>query len=328
MLARVSAGFCSVCGAVLRNGVCPNGHPQRVDRRLRQRRRGRGLWVLLLVFLLLAGGAYAGLVWYPRRAATEVMEGPSKRFAASLSAYRSTVAAFPPGPTDAQALVDGCGAVTSTSAPTRERLGEDTIQLEGQAPPDLPLVSSRPPLLQAREIRDLMLEFNTAAQEVLGRLEAVCAYVTQAAGVLPRLDTLNATLGDPRDAAEIRAAVAAATPIAEQLLADLRALAPPAELGGLHNSLVAIARRIRADLEKIDRTAQAGGTPVVRALLGDIRSSFDSFGQALGTAPREAGAGGLTAATQRAEELAARIVEGLRALREVHGLTGVTVPAG
>ena len=326
MLARVSAGFCSVCGAVLRDGVCPNGHPQRVERRLRQRRRGRGLWVALLAFLLVAGAAYAALAWYPRRAAAELMDEPSERFAASLSAYRATLSAFPPGTTDPQALVEGCAAVTTTSATTRDQLADDTIALERQTPPDLPVVSSRPPLVQAGELRDLLLQFDTAAQEVLGRLEAICGYVTQAAGVLPQLDTLNATLGDPTDAAEIRAVVAAATPIAEQLLADLRALAPPAELGGLHSALLAIARRVRGDLEEIDRTAQAGGTPVVRALLGNIRSSFDSFRQTLGTAPREAGAGGLTAATERAEGLAARIVEGLRALREVHGLAGVTVP--
>ncbi len=284
--------------------------------------------MLLVLVLLLAAGAYAGLVWYPRRAAADLMDEPPGAFEASLSAYRATVSAFPPGATDPQALVEGCGAVATTSAPTRERLADDTIRLEREAPPDVPVVSSRPPLAQALELRDLMLEFNTTAQEVLGRLEAVCAYVSQAAGVLPQLDTLDATLGDPRDAAEIEAAVAAATPIAEQLLADLRALTPPAELGGLHSSLLAIARRIDSDLEEVSRTAQAGGVPVVRALLGDIRSSFDAFRQTLGTAPEEAGAGSLTAAIQRTEALAVRIVEGLRALREVHGLTGVTVPEG
>jgi hypothetical protein len=326
MLARVSAGFCTVCGAVLRDGVCPNGHPQRAQRRLRHRRRRRGLWTLLLVFLLIAAGAYGGLVWYPERAAADLMEGPSRSFETSLEAYRSSVSAFPPGPTDPQALVDGCAAVTATSAPTRDRLASDSIDLERQAPPDVPVVSSRPPLFQARQLRDLMLGFNTAAQEALGRLEAVCGYVTQASGVLPQLDTLNSTLGDPRDAGAIRASVAAATPIAEQLLADLRALAPPPELGGLHSSLQAIARRIRADLEEIDRTAQAGGTPVVRALLGDIRSSFDTFRQTLGAAPQEAGQASLSSALEEVEGLAAQIVEGLRALRDVHGLTGVSVP--
>jgi len=326
MLARVSAGFCTVCGAVLRDGVCPNGHPQRAQRRLRNRRRRRGLWALLLLFLLVSAAGYAGLVWYPRRAAGDLLDGPSRAFEASLAAYRAAVAAFPPGPTDPQALIAGCTSVAATSAPTREQLAQDTIELEREAPPDLPLVSSRPPLEQALDLRELMLDFNTGAQEVLGRLEAVCGYVNQAAGVLPQLDTLDTTLGDPRDTAEIRTSVAAATPIAEQLLADLRALAAPAELGGLHSSLQAIARRIRADLEEVDRTAQAGGTPVVRALLGDIRGSFDTFRQTLGTAPKEAGAGSLTTAIQETEARAMRIVEGLRSLREVHGLTGLTVP--
>jgi hypothetical protein len=328
MLARVSAGFCSVCGAVLRDGVCPNGHPQRAQRRLHNRRRRRGLWTLLVVFLLASAGAYAGLVWYPRRAAAELMEGPSRAFESSLGAYRTTVSAFPPGATDPQALSDGCAALLATSGPTRDRLGRDTIELELQSPPEVPVVSSRPPLQQARELRDLMLDFNTRAQEVLGRLEAACGYVTQATGVLPQLDTLGSTLGDPRDLGAIRASVAAATPIAEQLLADLRALAPPPDLGGLHSALQAIARRIRADLEEIDRTAQAGGTPVVRALLGDIRSSFDTFRQTLGTAPEEAGAAGLGTALEEVEGLAQQIVEGLRTLRQVHGLVGVSVPEG
>lgn len=328
MLARMSAGFCSVCGAVLRDGVCPNGHPQRAQRRLHNRRRRRGLWTLLLLFLLASAGAYAGLVWYPERAAADLMVGPSAAFETSLDSYRATVAAFPPGATDPQALVDGCGGVLATSGPTRDRLAADTIELERRSPPDVPVVSSRPPLQQAHQLRDLMLEFNTRAQEVLGRLEAVCGYVTQATGVLPQLDTLGSTLGDPRDLDAIRASVAAATPIAEQLAADLRALAPPPDLGGLHSALRAIARRIRADLEEIDRTAQAGSTPVVRALIGDIRSSFDTFRQTLGTAPQEAGAAGLSTAIEETEGRARRIVEGLSALREVHGLTGVTVPEG
>jgi hypothetical protein len=326
MLARMSAGFCSVCGAVLRDGVCPNGHPQRAHRRLHHRRRRRGLWTLLVLFLLVSAGAYVGLVWYPERAAADLMEGPSRAFEASLGAYRTTVSAFPPGATDPQALVDGCNAVLTTSGPTRDQLGADTIELERQGAPDVPVVSSRPPLQQARELRDVMLDFNISAQEALGRLEAVCGYVTQVAEVLPQLDTLGSTLADPRDLGAIRASVAAATPIAEQLLADLRALAPPPELGGLHSGLQAIARRIRADLDEIDRTAQAGAAPVVRALLGDIRSSFDTFRETLGTAPQEAGAAGLATALEEVEGLAQQIVEGLRALREVHGLTGLSVP--
>src|ERR687891_463532 len=214
-------------GAVLRNGVCPNGHPQRVERRLRERRRGRGLWVFLLLFLLVAGAAYAALVWYPRRAAGDLMDAPSERFGASLQAYRTTLSAFPPGATDPQALVAGCGAVTATSATTREQLANDTIALERQSPPDLPLVSSRPPLQQAVELRDLLFQFNTAAQEVLGRLEAVCGYVAQAA-----------------------------------------------EVGGVQSALAATGGWIRGDRERSSGPAQAGGTPVVRALLGDIRSSF------------------------------------------------------
>jgi len=328
MLARVSSGFCSVCGAVLRDGVCPNGHPQRAQRRQRSRRRRRGWWFLLVAFLLVSAGAYAGLVWYPRLAATGLTEPASKEFAASLGAYRATVSAFPPGPTDPQALVDSCNAVLGTSGDARDRLAGASLDLEEREPSNLPVVSSRPPLQQVRELRDLMLDFYPRAQEGAGRLEAVCGYVTQAGAVLPQLDTLGSTIGNPRDPAEIRAAVAAATPVAEQLLADLRALPPPEELAGLHSSLQAIARRIRADLDELDRTAQTGTAPVVTTLIEDIRSSFDTFRQTFGTAPQEAGAAGLTTDIQEVEGLAQQIVAGLRTLRDVHGLPGVTVPEG
>jgi hypothetical protein len=330
MLARVSAGFCTVCGDALRDGVCPNGHPQRAQQRGRRqqaRRRYRNLWTFLVVFLLVAGGAYAGLVWYPQRAAGELMRPSSEEFAGALEAYRTAASAFPPGATDPQVLVDASNAVLAASPPARERLSAASTALQRREPPNLPVVSSRPPLQQARDVREQMIAFDTRALEVVARLEAVAGYVTQVATTLPQLDTLGSTLGNPKPT-EVGAAVAAATPIADQMMADLRALTPPDELGGLHSSLVAIARRIRADLDEVIGAAESGAGPVVTALVENIRGDLDSFRQTLGTAPREAGRAGLAPSLLRVEAIAQQVIAGLRALRDVHGLSGLTVPEG
>jgi hypothetical protein len=330
MLAPMSSGLCSVCGAALRDGVCPNGHPQRAQqrrhRRRHARRRYRGLWTLLILFLLAAGGAYVGLVWYPQRAAGEVMRPSSKEFADALETYRATVRGFPPGPTDAQALVDTSNAVLTSSPPARDRLAAFGTKLDRREPPNIPVVSSRPPLQQARDVRDQMIAFDTRALEVLARLEAVTGYVTEVAPSLPQLETLGTTLGNPRDPADVRAAVAATTPVADQMLADLRAITPPDELGGLHSSLVAVARRIRADLDDLVEASRGGAGPVVTALVQNIGGDLDSFRETFGTAPKEARQGGLATSLQEVDAIAGHVIAGLRTLRDVHGLSGITVP--
>jgi hypothetical protein len=332
MLAPVSSGLCSVCGAVLRDGACPNGHPQRVQQRRRRRRharrRYRGLWTLLILFLLVAGGAYVGLVWYPQRAAGELMRPSSKEFADALETYHATVTTFPPGPTDPQALVDTSNALLVSSPAARDRLASFGTDLERREPPNIPVVSSRPPLQQARDVREQMIAFDTRALEVVARLEAVAGYVTEVAPSLPQLDTLGTTLGNPRDPAEVRAAVAATTPVADQMLADLRAITPPDELGGLHSSLVAIARRIRADLDDLVEASQGGAGPVVTALVQNIGGDLDSFRETFGTAPKEARRAGLATNLQEVDAIAEHVVAGLRTLRDVHGLSGLTVLEG
>jgi hypothetical protein len=282
--------------------------------------------VLLAAFLLVSGGVYAALVWYPERAADQLMRPTSEEFAGALEAYRATVSAFPPGPTDPQALVDASNAVLTTAPETRERLTTSATELTNRNPPDIPVISSRSPLGEARALREQIIAFYTQALDVVGRTEASAGYLTQAAAVLPQLDTLATTLGNPEEPGEVRAAVAAATPVADQMLADLRALTPPSELAGLHTSLQAIARRIRDDLDEAARTAQTGAAPVVTALLEAIGGTMETFRETLGRAPREVARAGVAAAAGQVDALARQIVAKLHALRDVHGLTDVTVP--
>jgi hypothetical protein len=327
MLARVSAGFCSVCGAVLRDGVCPHGHPQRAARRGARQRRGsvrRAIaWLILIV--VLGGSAYAGLVWYPQRAASDVMRPSSEDFALALDAYRSTVSLFPPGATDPQALLVQSNQVLEAAGDTREDLGRATARLEQREPVSWPVISDRPPLRQARATHQDMLAFSTSARETVASVEAIAGYLTRVAGVLPQLDNLEQTLGSPM-VEEIEGAVAASTPIADQMLADIRAVTPPEELGGLHASLLAIAQRIRDDLDEIARAGQQGSQPVITALVQDVRGEIALFRETLGEAPREAGQGGLVDRRAEVDRLAAEAVSGLQALRDGYGITGLTIP--
>jgi hypothetical protein len=327
MLAGVSAGFCSVCGAVLRDGVCPHGHPQRAVRRRARQRRGRVrravAWLILLA--VLGGSAYGALVWYPQRAASEVMRPSSEDFALALEAYRSMVSLFPPGATDPQALLVQSNLVLETAGVTREELGRSSARLEQREPVSWPIISDRPPLRQARATHQDMLAFSTSALETVASVEAIAGYLTRVAGVLPQLDNLEQTLG-PAAVGNVDQAVAASTPIADQVLADIQAVTAPEELGGLHASLLAIAQRVRDDLDEIARAGQQGSQPVITALVQDVRGEVGSFRETLSSAPREAGQGGLADRRAAADRLAAEAVSGLQALRDGYGITGLSIP--
>jgi hypothetical protein len=327
MLARVSAGFCSVCGAVLRDGVCPHGHPQRASRREYRRRRGRlgRAIVWILVIAVLAGAAYVALVWYPRRAAAGLMRPSSEDFAAALAAYRSAVATFPPGPTDPAVLVETSNTALTAVSDAREELGRVSARLEQRQAVSWPVISSRPPLGQARATREDMVAFSTSALETIAALEGVAGYVTQVAAVLPQLDNVQQELGSP-SAGEVGGAVAASTPIADQVLADVTALTPPEELGGLHAALVAIAQRIRDDLDEVLRAGERGSQPLINARVRDVRTEIASFRETLGGAPRDANGGGLADRKAEVDRLVERVVAGLTELRDGYGITGLTFP--
>jgi hypothetical protein len=250
------------------------------------------------------------------------MRPSSAEFAEALDGYRTTIESFPPGSTDPSVLLQQATAILETADDARERLSSGSGSLEAREPTDLPLVSSRPPLEQATRIRDQMAAFYTAALETVADLESVAGYLSELGGVLPQLEAFHETLG----AGDLASAVASAIPIADQFIADLQALAPPDELGALHTSLLAIARRMRADLDELSQAGDPADSPVVAALLEDVRGDVDTFRQTVGTAPEVARQAGLGATLKDLEAQAQRITDGLRSLRDDHGISGLTIP--
>ena len=322
----MSAPLCTVCGAVLRNGACPNGHPQRSSRR-RERRSRRGLWAFLFVFLVLAAAAYGGLVLYPRTAASDVIGPASEDFSESLVAYRATAGAFPPGETDAQVVASIADAVVAAAAEARIRLTDASVRLERREVVDVPIVSSRPPLDEAAAIRDRLAQFYSSALEVVADLEGISGYLSQVAGLLPQLDGLQNTLNAAR-APNPGPAVTSAVPVADQLIADLQALTPPDEIGGLHSSLIGIAERVRQGLDDVTAAAQGDNKdtiPVVQATLQALRDELTTFRSTLGSATQLARRAGLSAMLQEVDALAVEITERLAALRD-QGVEGISLP--
>jgi hypothetical protein len=278
--------------------------------------------VILLLVVLVAAGAYFGLVFYPERAAADLMRPSSAEFTEALEAYGTTVEAFPAGATDPSVLLQQATAVLDTADEARERLSSAHGSLEAREPTELPVVSSQSPLDQAIRIRDQVGAFYTAALENVGDLESVAGYLTELGAVLPQLDTFAQTLGG----GELSSAVAAAIPIADQLIADLQALPPPDELGALHTSLLAITRRMRADLEELSRAGDPADSPVVAALLDDVRGDVETFRQTLGTAPEVARQASLGARLRDVNARAQQVTDGLRSLRDDQGISGLTIP--
>jgi hypothetical protein len=320
----MSSGFCSVCGAVLRAGVCPNGHPQRAAQRSLTRRRGKWPWVVAILFLLVAGAAYVVLRIYPQRAAGDLMRPSSEEYAGALASYRAAVEAIPSAGDDAQAVVDGAEAVLVRVDTARGDLSEAQLALEERTPPDLPIISTRPPLDEAIEVRQRMLRFYTAALAAVADTESVAGYLMEVSGTLSQLRDLEGTLRgvSPED---VPSAVEAAIPISNQLTADLEAVTPPEELGSLHASLQAIAEQVGNDLEEAAGTGRPSAEPVVRALVGRIEAGMQSFRAAIAGAPDTALSSGLGKELRRVETIVRRIDEGLEEL-EGSGVSGLTIP--
>lgn len=324
MLRFVSGQLCTRCGRPLRNGVCPLGHPQRAARRPR-RRPWRGIVLFVLVIVLLAGAAYGALVWYPPKAAGDAVAEPSERFADVLPVFEQTVAAYPEGG-DEESLA-GVSDILTDADETRTRLTALQLRLEDASVVSLPVVSDRPAVQLAERALSRMETFTTSAQDLMADIEVTSRYLTELANILPTLDNLRAAVGNPAGAGGVEGAVAASTPIAEQLTADLRILSPPEELSPTHASLLAIARSIRTTIGELDEAGQGGqaAAPVIKALVGDIRAQLDAFREAAIVAPDDALAAGLADQIGAVEDRAAAIVVDLRDLRE-QGVEGITVP--
>jgi hypothetical protein len=278
-----------------------------------------------LLLVLLAGIAYTTLIWVPKKAAGDLMRPSSREFAEAVTAYRGATGALPPGATDPQVLGDLAAAAAAATGPAREEITAASLAITGRSPLDIPIISSRPPLPEAIELRERMTEFYTLALQAISGLERASSYLAQAAGVLPALASLeaNAIETDP-DAPQ--AAAQSSIPIADQLIADLQALTAPEELGGLHESLLTIAQRIRDGLDAL-AGARGGeaGRPVVAATLRSVRDEIAAFRQTFGTAPRQARGAGLGPLLEEIDALAVEIAERLDGLREA-GVEGLTLP--
>jgi hypothetical protein len=320
----MSSGFCSVCGSVLRDGVCPEGHPQRAARRRPPRRRWAGPLALIVTLLLLVAAAYAALFWYPERAAGDLLRPSSQDFAEALAAHDSMVRAIPPEGTEPEAVSSAVGVMLEETDDARTTITRAQGALEAREPTNIPVVSSRPPLEDAARIRNRMLSFYTGSLELVADLESVSGYLTELSSTLPLIDNLERALGEGQDPGAI---VAAATPVSEQLVADLQALTPPEELGSLHTSLLAIAATIRDDLEEAAASAdQPGAEPVVAALLDDARTELETFRETVATAFDTALGAGIGAQIRRLDRRGGRITDELTEVRDQHDLTGLTIP--
>jgi hypothetical protein len=316
---------CTRCGAPLRGGVCPNGHPQRVARRRRRGRRWGRAISLAVLLLLLAGAAYAALSWYPRRVAGQELEPTSRAFSEGLAAYREILAVYPARPRP-RAIEQGARALLEQADPTRQTLGVGLGELDEHRIPSLPVIGSRPPLSIATGIHEEMFFFYTGALEAVADLEGVSRYLTQIAPTLPKLENLREELGNPQTPGEIDRAAAGASAVAGQLIADLRAVAAPEEMGPIQAGLLATARAIRQDLDDIDRISRQGRSPVLRALIEDVESRIRSYRDTFRAAPRETMDATLEPAIAAVDRSVRRIIKDLTALRDDYGVAGLTVP--
>jgi hypothetical protein len=320
----MSSGFCNVCGSVLRDGVCPEGHPQRAARRRPPRRRWSGPLALIVTLLLLAAAGYAALIWYPERAAGDLLRPSSEEFGEALDAYRSMVRAIPPEGTEPEAVSEAVGVMLDETGDARTTITGAQGALEAREPVNIPIISSRPPLDEAVLIRDRMLSFYTGSLELVADLESVSGYLTELASTLTLIDNLERALGEGQDTEAI---VAAATPVSEQLVADLRALTPPEELGSLHTTLLAIAETIRDDLEEAAASVdEPGAEPVLAALLDDARTELETFRETVATAFDTALGAGIGAQIRGLDRQAGRVIDELTEVRDQHDLTGLTIP--
>jgi hypothetical protein len=318
----MSAGFCTRCGARLEHGACPRGHPQRVARARRRQRRRWPVLVVVVAFLVVA--AYAGLVSYPRRAAGELMRPASADYVASLTAYRRAAKALPQSGTGARALVEGADAILDEADQARTTAARAQLALEDRSASELPVISTRTPLAEALELRDRMRSFYTAALEALGSLDGIGRYLVDLSNALPRVAEIGAELSEA-SGAEVAEAAEGLKPEATQLRADLRALAPPDELGSVHAALEAIARSIEERLEEVAQAAEQGASPVVQALVEDVITEAAAFREAISEAPAEALDKGLGDRLRSARSNSKRVNEGLEELAQA-GVSGLTLP--
>lgn len=300
-------------------GACPRGHPQRATRHTGK--RSRRLEALALLILLITGALYGGLIWYPRKAAEDFAQPVSADFAEALGAYRAAVGAFPPGTTDPSVMIDAAGRMTQAIGPARDVLTTSRDGLEANTISTIPVISDRPPLDEAKALQEDLANFYPSALEVMARLERVAAYLAEVSPALGSLNEMIPLLTGP--VVESGSADKAVAPAAE-VVGFLDATAPPEETGGLHSALQAIAGQINEDVARLANIDEP--SPVAKALLSGLRNDLGTFGETLGKAGVLARRAGLGRPITDAKQAVAETIAGLIALRDEHGLSGITVP--
>jgi hypothetical protein len=267
---------------------------------------------------------YAGLFWYPGRAASGLMVSSSEEFDEVRTAYEATVGAFPNSP-DPAVLAQQAAALLSAAEGTRTAIQDAQTRLEGRTPVSIPIFDRRAPLPLARDLRDRMLGFYLGALELVADMQGAARYMSEAAALLPRLEDLRTSLGNPKTPAQVDAVLPAARGVADQLIADLGALTAPSEVGSVHEALRAIAGATRGQLDELDKIRGRTARPILATLVTDIGAQLDSFRETYVGGPSVALEAGFASRMVELDDQIGSIIEGLAALRDEHGLTDVVV---
>jgi hypothetical protein len=265
---------------------------------------------------------YGGLIWYPRKAATDFARPVSEHFAEALGAFRAAVGAFPPGATDPSVIIDAGGRITEAAGPARDRLDEARNALQGETITGVPVISDRPPLDEARRMEEALAAFYPTALEVVSRLERVAGYLEEIAPALTSVDEMVDLLFSGPVVEEGTAPKATAS--AADVVGFLEATDPPVETGGVHSALLAIAAEVR---EGVQRLAGFGEpSPLAKAVLNGVREDLVAFRETLGKAGILVRRAGLGRPLSETKTTVAAAIAGLVSLRDEHGITGLTVP--
>jgi hypothetical protein len=276
--------------------------------------------------ILVAVLTYGGLFWYPVRAAKSLMVASSGEFENARGAYEATTGAFPNSP-DPAILVQQAAAVLAAADAARDAITDAQTRLEARSPVSIPVIDRRPPVPLAHDLRERMLSFYLGALELVADLEGVARYLTEVAAVLPKLDDLRGALGNPQTPAAVDTVIPAARAVADQLIADVDALAPPADIGSLHAALRAIVGTTRGHLDELDAVRGRAARPVLATLVAEIGTQLDTFRDTFIGGPGAALEAGLAPRMADLASQIRRIAEGLARLRDEHGFDEVIVPA-
>lgn len=268
---------------------------------------------------------YGGFVWYPVKAAGDLMRPASQEFVGARDSYRAVVDAFPAVP-ELQTLNEGLTATLAATQPAREALSEAQTALDARDTVDIPVVRSRPALKRALELRERMVDFYIGALELVADIEGDARYLTSLLQVLPRVPALRSALGTPKTPKEVDQVLGAARPIADQLVADVEALSAPAELGSTHEAARAIASGIRTALDELDGVTGRTARPIIETLVAEIGEQLTDLEETVLGAPQASRDATLGPRIAEFDKQATRVANGLRRLRDDHGIEGLTIP--